>query len=118
MLQLRKKNIRSIGNIYQYRPIIRVTNASKARFIVSQLIIDALKINTQTEGVMFGIKDKKLQIFKEPKEVDNYHLAKCDTYSYRFRSIELYDYVGNLFKIPKDQGFQLEMQKDNFLKLV
>ena len=67
---------------------------------------------------MFGIKDKKLHIFKEPKEADNYHLAKCDASTFRFRSMELYEYVSEFFKVAKDKIFYIEMQSDKTFKLI
>jgi len=118
MIQLRKTNQRNTGSIYKHKPVIRVAKSTQARFIVSQIIVDELKIDTETEGIMFGFKDKKLHIFKEPKEADNYHLAKCDASTFRFRSIELYGYVSDFFKVAKDKIFYIEMQSDKTFKLI
>jgi hypothetical protein len=118
MIQLRKTKHRNSVNIYKSKPIIRIAKATQARFIVSELIVKQLKLDIETEGIMFGLKDKHLHIFKEPKESDNYHLAKADVSTFRFRSLELYEYVSDFFKIAKDKVFIIEMQKDKTFKLV
>lgn len=87
MIQLRKSNQRNTFSIYKHKPVIRVAKSTQASFIISEIIVEKLKIDTEKEGVMFGFKDKKLHIFKEPKEADNYHLSKCDASTFRFRSI-------------------------------
>jgi hypothetical protein len=118
MVELRKTNHRNTVNVYKSKPIIRIAKATQARFIVSELIIQKLKLNIETEGVMFGLKDKQLHIFKEQKESDNYHLAKADVSTFRFRSLELYEYISDFFKVAKDKVFIIEMQNDKTFKLV
>ena len=118
MIELRKKKQRNTGSIYKHKPVIRIAKATQAKFIVSELIVDALKLNIETEGVMFKLQDKKLIIFKEQKESDNYHLAKCDKSTFRFRSIDLYNYLSDFFKIKKDKEFFIEMLPDKSFKLV
>jgi hypothetical protein len=118
MIELRKTKHRHRMNIYKNNPVIRIAKATQARFIVSKLIADELNINTETEAIMFGLKDKKLHIWKEKKENDNYHLAKADANTYRFRNLELYDFVSDFFKVAKDKVFIIEMQKDKTFKLL
>ena len=112
MIQLRKSNKRNTGTLYALRPIIRVAKASQAKFIVSKLITTKLNVDIESEALMFGFKDKKLHIFKEEKEPDNYHLGKGDTSTFRFRSVELYEILSDFFKVEKNKEFYLEMKED------
>lgn len=71
-----------------------------------------LKINVLKDGIMFGFKDKKLHIWKEPKDDDNYHLCKNDTNTFRFRSIELFKHLTAFYKVEKGAAFVIKMDKD------
>lgn len=113
MIELRKTTQRNSSRHYKNRPLIRVAKSTQAKFIVSKLIAERLKINTDIEAVMFGIKDKKLHIFKEEKDTDNYHLGVADQHTLRFRSMELYNFLSDFYGVSKEKEFYLEMQKDN-----
>lgn len=113
MILLRKKIRRGKCNFYQERAIIRVAKATQAKFIVSKLIAQRLQIDVNTEALMFGIKNKKLHVFKEPKDVDNYHLGAGDAGTYRFRSVELYRFLTDFFKQSKEKEFYLEMNNED-----
>lgn len=112
MLELRIKIHRKSSMGYQTKPIIRIAKATQASFIVSKLVVEKLGLDPVLEGIMFGIKNKKLHVFKELKAPDNYHLSSCDTNTFRFRSIELYKYLSDYFKIDKTKSFVLEMKED------
>ena len=112
MILLRKTNQRNSGKKYQERAIIRIAKSTQAKFIVSRIIAEKLKIDIEKEALMFGIKDKKLHVFKEEKESDNYHLGVADTHTYRFRSIELYNFLSDFYKKPKEKEFYIEMSED------
>ena len=81
------------------------------------IIAEKLKIDIEKEALMFGIKDKKLHVFKEEKESDNYHLGIADAHTYRFRSIELYNFLSDFYKKPKEKEFYIEMDDDFTFKL-
>jgi hypothetical protein len=107
MIELRKK--RSATSPYQLKPIIRVAKKKQSIFIVSKLVLQKLEFNPELHGLMFGFKDKKLHVFKETKEADNYHLSPADKNTMRFRSNDLYDHISKHFD---KQDFTIELQND------
>lgn len=110
MLQLRKSNKRNTGTLYSLKPVMRVSRGTQAKFILSKLILEQLKLDAKTEDVMFGFKDKQLHIIKEKKDVDNYHLGAADASTMRFRSIELYEILKDFYNVSDDKEFYLELQ--------
>jgi hypothetical protein len=113
MVELRKK--RSATSAYQVKPIIRCAKKKQSVFIVSKLILKQMDINPETDGIMFGFKDKKLHIFKELKESDNYHLSVADANTMRFRSNDLFEHISKHFG---KQDFTIELQNDLTFKLI
>ena len=107
MIELRKK--RSATSPYQLKPIIRCAKKKQSVFIVSKLILKQMDINPEMHGIMFGFKDKKLHIFKELKESDNYHLSDADTNTMRFRSNDLFEHLSKFYN---KQDFTIELQND------
>lgn len=107
MIELRKK--RTATSLYQLRPIIKVAKKKQSIFIVSKLILKQMNINPETDGIMFGFKDKKLHIFKELKESDNYHLSDADTNTMRFRSNDLFEHLSKFYN---KEDFTIELQNN------
>ena len=118
MIQLRKKTLNLKLRIYEEKPVMRITANTQKSFIISKLALKHLKINVKTDALMFGLQDKKLHVFKEKKDTDNYHLCVSDTNTYRFRSKELYGFLVDFFKIDVNVEFLLELQTDNTFKLI
>lgn len=111
MFEIRKSITRKVVKSYKDRPIIRVIN-DKGKFIVSKCLTNKLGIDVENEGLMFGVRDKKLHVYKEPKESDNYHLGLGESNTYRFKSIELEEFLLDFFNHKFKTDFFIEMQDD------